>query len=68
MLFQNTINEMQLEINRKHTLLSRSYDMRLKRLEDIVSNLADELFGSDKETPTGLGITTGTNFGKRFEV
>jgi len=41
--------------------------MRLKRLEGIVEELCESYYNDNKdlETPTGLGILTGTDFLKR---
>ena len=54
--------EMQRMINDGLILNVRSMMMRIKRLEGIVESLSDELY-DDLETPSGLGLNTGT--GKR---
>jgi len=57
---------MQAVINEAEGIAIRSLEARIKRLETMVENLADDMFNDPAETPTGLGIS-GTQ-GKRFSL
>lgn len=53
---QLLINDCLFSMFKAQLNTSESHSMRLKRLEDMQQALADDIFGSDKETPTGLGL------------
>lgn len=68
MLLQGMINNMQGEINKANNNIFRSFERRLHRIEDMIEHICDEVYGSDLETPTSLGLDTSgfVNPPKRF--
>lgn len=53
----STLFDMQLEHNKSTQLILNSFEMRLKRLEQIVEDISDIVYNDNNfETPTGLGM------------
>ena len=67
---QGAINGMQHELNKMGTVAMHGFEMRLKRLETIVNEMAEVVYEFDNlETPSGLGIdTSGIDYGGRFKA
>lgn len=70
----SAILDMQMEQNKSIILSLKSFEMRIKRLEDITDNLNDAFYGENKDniedldSPTGLGINTATDKPGRFKI